>query len=232
MVYKPSMKYYLYFLCLFFFFSCSVNTPSVSSLSYKRITVELDNGQRTERLSLFLRFRDEDGSNEYESMTLTQKNMQLYWHITRNLTSFFKTDYDDKYSLLVGTNKIAHPQGKIPLGDYELQVSDMQGNRVVRLFSINDESKLSPLDAKLTIENGKWRVQVYDEKNYNYFYLLLLGADRQPVFLKTLSITENTAIEEPIETLKKDWPDARYLQLCAENAVRTKGYLARPIEFK
>ena len=226
------MKYCLYLLCVFFFFSCSVNNPSISSLSYKRVTVELDNGQRTERLSLFLRFRDEDGVNDYESMTLIQKNMQLYWHITRNFTHFFKSDYDDKYSLLVGTNKIAHPTGKIPLGDYELQVCDMQGNKVVRLFSISDEHKLSPLNATLSIKDGKWKVEVKDEKNYSYFYLLLLGADRQPVFLKTLSVAENTSIEESVETLKKDWSDARYLQLCAENVSRTKGYLARPIELK
>lgn len=227
------MKYCLSFLFLILlFFSCSVNKPSVSSLSYKRVTVELDNGRHTERLSIFLRFRDEDGTNDYESMTLIQKNMQLYWHITRNLTSFFKSDYDDKYSLLVGTNKIAYPQGKIPLGDYELQVSDMQGNKIGRLFSISDESKISPLQARLTIAEGKWKVQVQDEKNYSHFYLLLLGADRQPVFLKTLSVVENSSVEEPIEQLKKDWPDARYLQLCAENNSRTMGYLARPIGLK
>jgi len=226
------IKYCLSFLFLLFFFSCSVNTPSISSLSYKRVTVELDNGQRTERLSVFLRFRDEDGINDYDSMTLIQTNMQLYWHITRNLTSFFKSDYDDNYSLLAGTNKIAHPLGKIPLGDYELQAYDMQGNKVVRFFSLSEETKLSPLNAKLSIEDEKWRVEVQDEVNYNIFYLLLLGADRQPVFLKTLAVAENSSVEESIEQLKKDWPDTRYLQLCAENSSRTKGYLARPVELK
>lgn len=226
------MKKFLYFFVVLFLLSCSVGKPSISTLSYKRVIVELDNGQITERLSLFLRFSDEDGTNDYESMKLTQKKMRLYWHITRSLTSFFKSDYDDKYSFMVGTNKIAHPLGKIPLGDYELQVYDMQGNKVVRLFSIDGASTLSRIKASLIIEDDKWKVKVENEDLYTRFYLLLLGADRQPVFLKTLSLGKNETIEDSIENLKKEWPNTRYLQLCAENASRTQGYLVRPVELK
>ena len=226
------MKKFLYLILLLFFISCSVNKPKISSLSYKRVVVELDNGNITERLSIFLRFSDEDGTNDYESMSLTQKKMRLYWHITRSLTSFFKSDYDDKNSFMVGTNKIAHPLGKIPLGDYELEVYDMQGNKVVRLFSINEASTLSKIKASLKIDDNKWKVKVENEELYTRFYLLLLGADRQPVFLKTLSLGKNENMEDSIENLKRDWPNTRYLQLCAENASKTQGYLARPVELK
>lgn len=228
------MKKFRYLCLILSFFplyvACSVNKPNVSSFSYKRVTVELDNGKMSERLSIFLRFSDEDGTNDYESMTLIQKDMQLYWHITRTITSFFKSDYDDKNSFLVGTNKIAHPLGKIPLGDYELQVSDLQGNKVVRLFSIADQSKLSRLEATLTVDAEKWEVKVGNEALYSRFYLLLLGADRQPVFLKTLAVSNNSNISDSISSLKNEWQDVRYLQLCAENSSRTQGYLARPIE--
>lgn len=228
------MKKFFYlalFLPLFsLYVACSVNKPNVSSLSYKRVTVELDNGKMSERLSIFLRFSDEDGTNDYESMTLIQKDMQLYWHITRTITSFFKSDYDEKNSFLVGTNKIAHPLGKIPLGEYELQVSDLQGNKVARFFSIDEESKFSRLDATLTVDGDKWEVSVGNEVLYSRFYLLLLGADRQPVFLKTLAVGNNSTIADSISSLKNEWSDARYLQLCAENPSRTQGYLARPIE--
>ena len=196
------------------------------------MVVELDNGNITERLSVFLRFRDEDGINDYESMTLIQKDMQLYWNISRSLTQFFKSDYDDKNSLLVGTNKIAYPLGRIPLGEYELQVSDLQGNKVVRFFSIDDESKLERLNAQLIVKEDRWEVIVEDEPVYTRFYLLLLGADKQPLFLKTLSLSSNSKVSDSIQLLKNEWQDTRYLQLCAENMYRSRGYLAKPIEIK
>lgn len=192
--------------------------------------MELDSGRVTERLSLFVRFNDEDGVNDYDSMTLFQKNTGLYWHINRNLSSFLKTDYEDKNSFIVGTNKIVYPLGKFPLGEYEVQVQDMQGNKVVRFFTIDDELKVSHLNATLKVENGKWEVKVEDEVLFTRFYLLLLGADRQPVFLKTINVTSNSSISESLETLKNEASDARYVQLCAENAQRNKGYLAKPIQ--
>ena len=224
------MKRVIPLFIILLFVSCSVNKPSMSSISCKRIIVELDNGRVTERLSLFVRFSDEDGINDYDSMTLFQKDTALYWHISRSLSSFFKTDYEDKNSFMVGTNKIVHPFGKIPLGEYEVQVQDMQGNKVVRFFRIDDELKLSHLNATLTIENGKWEVNVGDEVLFTRFYLLLLGADRQPVFLKTITASANSKTNASIEELKNECPDARYIQLCAENSQRNKGYLAKPLQ--
>ena len=224
------MKHFFYFSLLLFFVSCSINKPYLSSLSYKRLVVELDSGRVTERLSIFVRFNDEDGINDYDSITLFQKNTGLYWHINRSLSSFFKTDYEDKNSFVVGTNKIVYPLGKFPLGEYEVQVQDMQGNKVVRFFTIDDELNVSHLNATLNVEGGKWEVKVEDELLFTRFYLLLLGADRQPIFLKTISISSNSSITDSVEALKNDAPDARYVQLCAENAQRNKGYLAKPIQ--
>jgi putative lipoprotein len=224
------MKKFFYLFLILFCISCSVNKPYVSSLSCKRVIVELDNGNVTERLSLFVRFNDEDGINDYDSMTLFQKDTALYWHITRSLSSFFKTDYEDKNTFIVGTNKIVYPLGRFPLGEYEVQVQDMQGNKVVRFFKIDDELKLSHLDATLTIENGIWNVKVGDEALFTRFYLLLLGADRQPIFLKTINVSSNGQVSDSIESLKSESPDARYVQLCAENPQRNKGYLAKPIQ--
>ena len=85
------MKNLFYFSLILFFISCSINKPYISSLSCKRLVVELDSGRVTERLSVFVRFNDEDGANDYDSMTIFQKNTGLYWHINRSLSSFFKT---------------------------------------------------------------------------------------------------------------------------------------------
>lgn len=224
------MKQFFYILLILFFVSCSINKPYVSSLSCKRVILELDNGRVTERLSVFVRFNDEDGINDYDSMTLFQKNTGLYWHINRSLSNFFKTDYEDRNSFIVGTNKIVYPLGRFPLGEYEVQVQDMQGNKVVRFFTIDDELKLSHLNATLKVENGKWEVKVDDELLFTRFYLLLLGADRQPVFLKTINVSSNTSISDTVASLKEEATDARYVQLCAENAQRNKGYLAKPIQ--
>ena len=224
------MKRFFYFFLILLLVSCSINKPYVSSLSCKRLVVELDSGKVAERLSIFVRFNDEDGINDYDSMTLFQKNTGLYWHINRSLSSFFKTDYEDKNSFIVGTNKIVYPLGKFPMGNYEVQVQDMQGNKVVRFFTIDDELKVSHLNASLKVENGKWEVKVEDEVLFTKFYLLLLGADRQPVFLKAINVSSNSSISDTVEALKNEALDARYVQLCAENAQRNKGYLAKPIQ--
>ena len=69
-----------------------------------------------------------------------------------------------------------------------------------------------------------------NEVLFTRFYLLLLGADRQPVFLKTINVSSNSSIGDTVEALKIEASDARYVQLCAENAQRNKGYLAKPIQ--
>ncbi len=224
------MKKLFYFSLILFFISCSINKPYISSLSCKRLVVELDSGRVTERLSVFVRFNDEDGANDYDSMTIFQKNTGLYWHINRSLSSFFKTDYEDKNSFVVGTNKIVYPLGRFPLGEYEVQAQDMQGNKVSYLFTIDDELNASQLNATLKIEAEKWEVKVENETLFTRFYLLLLGADRQPVYLKTINVSSNSSISDALEELKNEAPDARYVQLCAENAQRNKGYLAKPIQ--
>lgn len=223
------MKQFVYCFLLFFYFSCSLNKPSVSFITYKRVIIELDSGRLVEKLSLFLRFNDEDGTDDYESMTLIKKGEGFYWHVTRDSSYFFKSNEDSKSSFLVGTNKISYPFGKIPLGDYELLVSDMQGNKVRSFFSINDASNMTRLNAFLTINGERWEVEVKDESYYTYFYLLLLGADKQPIFLNKLSVNKNSNISETLESLKQSYPDARYIQLCAENSLRTQGFISKPL---
>lgn len=88
---------------------------------------------------------------------------------------------------------------------------------------------MTRLNAFLTINGERWEVEVKDESYYTYFYLLLLGADKQPIFLNKLSVNKNSNISETLESLKQSYPDARYIQLCAENSLRTQGFISKPL---
>ncbi len=81
------------FTLLFINFSCSLSKPSISELSVKRLKVENDSGFLTERLSVFLLFKDENGREDYNSVIIVHKESGLSWRLNRNNSSFFLSEF-------------------------------------------------------------------------------------------------------------------------------------------
>lgn len=226
------MKTIIYFLLTIpalFFCSCSLNKPSISNLSVKRLAVETENSGLAERLSVFFEFNDKDGVNDYDSFTVVQKDTGLYWKFNRDNTVFFKENSGQENSLKMGTNKIAYPFGKIPLGEYILTARDLAGQESVKSFQISGEFKTPSMPISLTVKNGRWELSVTEGTEYNFITLIFLGADRQPLKIKKIGRAENKLISGLSEELQQEVSNARYIQASAENGERNKGFLTKPV---
>ncbi len=221
-------------LSIFLIFACSANKPIISDLSVKKLEIENDSELLIERLSVFLLFKDEDGRQDYNSIILIHKESGLSWTLNRNNSSFFtsetKSEDQAKKILWAGSNNIANPLGKFPSGDYSIIVEDLSGNRAIRNISLESENNLSKLPFTFEVTQDSWNIENIEESNFRNYSLILLGSDKQPIFVKIL---ENNSLNKQngnLKELKEKYPDARYIQCLAENSQKTIAYLSKAIK--
>ncbi len=225
---KNIFKIFIIFFSISFF-SCAQRPPVISKLSVKRLGVETNSEKLLERLSVFLLFSDENGRDDYNSIRITHKESGLYWQLNRDNSSFFisaKAE-DEKEKFWLGSNKIAHPSGRMPLGEYSIVVDDLAGNQSVKNIHLKDETNLSALPFSFNIEGESCKIKNSDVQ-YKKFYLILLGADRQPIFVKELGEIFDQDYTGNLAALKKEYSDARYIQCMAENSQATISFLTKP----
>lgn len=228
---KPIKKGGALFLLCFLCFNCSFKAPSIAEISVKRLQIETETLAMAERLSIFLIYLDEDGKDDYSTVTVIHKESGLLWFLNRFNSSFFTSEYRDSQKtetrLWIGSNKLAGPQGRIPLGDYSVIAEDLAGNQTIKNVSIIAEVKPRTLPFSFSIQEDTWRIQAEKPSRYTIYSLILLGADRQPIFVKKLGPAEDGLLEDGLDELKSQYPDARYIQCMAENDEGSAAFLTK-----
>jgi len=229
---KNIKKEYLKSLILFILvilFSCSFENPEMPELSVKIIKIETDADTIEERLSVFLKYRDENGRNDYSSIQLVHLESGLTWVLNRENTSFFSSSQlrasDSEKTLWAGSNKIASPFGQIPIGEYSVVLEDLSGNRVIKKITLKEPEMLLSIPFVFRIQDGRWRIEASENATFKTFFLILLGADKQPLFVQGLP--EGSKLEDSIASLLEKYPDTRYIQCMAQNAQGDTAYLTK-----
>ncbi|UTD12846.1 hypothetical protein HO345_07560 [Treponema denticola] len=226
---KEWLKKTLFFLIAALLLSCSFDKPEIPELSVKILKIETNAGTIEERLSVFLKYRDENGRNDYSSIQLVHLESGLTWVLNRENTSFFSSSQlrasDSEKTLWAGSNKIASPFGQIPLGEYSVILEDLSGNRTIKKLTLKEPKMLSSIPFVFLIQDGRWRIETSDNSTFKTFFLILLGADKQPLFVQDLP--EGSKLEDSIASLIEKYPDARYIQCMAQNAQGDTAYLTK-----
>ena len=226
---KEWLKKTLFFLIAALLLSCSFDKPEIPELSVKILKIETNAGTIEERLSVFLKYRDENGRNDYSSIQLVHLESGLTWVLNRENTSFFSSSQlrasDSEKTLWAGSNKIASPFGQIPLGEYSVILEDLSGNRTIKKLTLKEPKMLSSIPFVFLIQDGRWRIETSDNSTFKTFFLILLGADKQPLFVQGLP--EGSKLEDSIASLIEKYPDARYIQCMAQNAQGDTAYLTK-----
>lgn len=75
------------------------------------------------------------------------------------------------------------------------------------------------------IQDGRWRIEASENSTFKTFFLILLGADKQPLFVQGLP--EGSKLEDSIASLLEKYPDTRYIQCMAQNAQGDTAYLTK-----
>ncbi len=198
--------------------ACSFKPPMIVSFSVKRIQVENEQGILRERLSVFLLYSDEDGKNDYNTVTVTHQETGLTWTLDRANSSFFSSVSDgksDKNKLYAGSNKIAHPLGNFSSGKYSLVAEDLSGNRSVKIFELPEKNFDKTLPFIFDVTETELKIEVTENKERFNFFLILSGADKQPLFVKNLGNISASLSDSALQ-LKEEYGDARYIQCMAE----------------
>lgn len=226
---KEWLKKTLFFLIAALLLSCSFDKPEIPELSVKILKIETNAGTIEERLSVFLKYRDENGRNDYSSIQLVHLESGLTWVLNRENTSFFSSSQlrasDSEKTLWAGSNKIASPFGQIPLGEYSVILEDLSGNRTIKKLTLKEPKMLSSIPFVFLIQDGRWRIETSDNSTFKTFFLILLGADKQPLFVQDLP--EGSKLEDSIASLLEKYPDTRYIQCMAQNAQGDTAYLTK-----
>ena len=226
---KEWLKKTLFFLIAALLLSCSFDKPEIPELSVKILKIETDAGTIEERLSVFLKYRDENGRNDYSSIQLVHLESGLTWVLNRENTSFFSSSQlrasDSEKNLWAGSNKIASPFGQIPLGEYSVILEDLSGNRTIKKVTLKEPEIVSSIPFVFRIQDGRWRIAASENSTFKTFFLILLGADKQPLFVQGLP--EGSKLEDSIASLLEKYPDTRYIQCMAQNAQGDTAYLTK-----
>ena len=226
---KEWLKKTLFFFIVTLLLSCSFDKPEIPELSVKILKIETDAGTIEERLSLFLMYKDENGRNDYSSIQLVHLESGLTWVLNRENTSFFSSSQlrasDSEKTLWAGSNKIASPFGQIPIGEYSVVLEDLSGNRVIKKLTLKEPEMLLSIPFVFRIQDGRWKVEGAEDSAFQSFFLILLGADKQPLFVQGLP--EGSKLEDSIASLLEKYPDTRYIQCMAQNAQGDTAYLTK-----
>ena len=226
---KQSLMKSLILFIVFFLCSCEFNSPDIPVLSFKILKIETQNSSIEERLSVFLLYKDENGRNDYSSITIVHAESNLTWVLNRENSSFFSSSNlgasDAGKVLWAGSNKISHPLGKIPLGEYSIIAEDLSGNRSIKKISVKDFEDLSSLPFSFKIENKRWKIEPDQLSEFKKFSLILLGADKQPLFVQVLP--QDSQYEDSIDSLLEKYPDTRYIQCIAKTSKGDIAYLTK-----
>lgn len=226
---KEWLKKTLFFFIAALLFSCSFDKPDIPELSVKILKVETDAGTVKERLSVFLMYKDENGRNDYSSIQLVHLESGLTWVLNRENTSFFSSSQlrasDSEKTLWAGSNKIASPFGQIPIGEYSIVLEDLSGNRAIKKITVKEPETPLSKPFVFQIQNGRWKVEGAEDSAFQSFFLILLGADKQPLFVQVLP--PGSKHEDSISSLLEKYPDARYIQCMAQNSQGDTAYLTK-----
>ena len=226
---KEWLKKTLFFFIGSLLLSCSFDKPEIPELSVKILKIETDAGTIEERLSVFLMYKDENGRNDYSSIQLVHLESGLTWVLNRENTSFFSSSQlrasDSEKTLWAGSNKIASPFGQIPIGEYSVVLEDLSGNRTIKKLTLKEPEMVSSIPFVFRIQDGRWRIEASENSTFKTFFLILLGADKQPLFVQGLP--EGSKLEDSISSLLEKYPDTRYIQCMAQNAQGDTAYLTK-----
>ncbi|MEL3913115.1 hypothetical protein [Treponema pedis] len=227
---KINRSFFIFIAFIFLQINCSFKPPVISEFSIKRLLVETENENFAERLSVFSLYTDEDGKNDYNSVTVIHTESGLSWVLNRNNSSFFisadNTENAGQKKLYAGSNKIAPPSGGFPEGTYSLIAEDLSGNRDIKTFSLNKTEEKRALPFSFNITENSWTVQTHENTELFEFSLILLGADKQPIFAKKLDLSAE--MNGNLLQLKEEYGDARYIQCMLEFANNNFAYLTKP----
>jgi hypothetical protein len=139
------------FFCFILFCGCSGSPPGMSEVRY-RITVfqDRERGKTGEYLSVAILATDDDGQDDFESVSLINDEEELYWQASQDGWVVRQI----RQQAWIVLEKIAAPGEFVPRGRYRIILRDYAGAQAESFFVLSAARDLKPVFPYLQPEDS------------------------------------------------------------------------------
>lgn len=207
--------------------SCSQADPLIRSHLVQLLRVQGPTGQFAERLSVFVLFDDDDGTEDLGQITVTNEDTGLFWNINAD-EAMTRSRGDD---LWTGSNDLAGPGDRaIPAGAYTIAVSDLAGNESVTSFRLTRPSfpEFSPYS--FSISDGLWKLERNKaQSGFDRVWLFLFDKDMNVLYSWRVTESPDGVTTGSVKQFPSYAPGTAAVQCYCENADGSAGVLLTPV---
>jgi hypothetical protein len=119
------------FFCLAFFCGCSGNPPGITEVRYRLTAFQDREREKTgEYLSVAVLAADEDGQDDFESISLINDEEELYWQASQDEWAVRQI----RQQAWIVLEKIVAPGEFVPRGRYRIILRDYAGSQAESFF--------------------------------------------------------------------------------------------------
>ena len=193
--------------------ACSQSTMQIATLNAKLIYIQSADNYAVPRLSVFLRYENRMGQNDFNELKIIHRETGLSWTLCADQLSFFKNNELSENNFIIGSNKIAFPYNTILSGEYIVLLSKLNQKKLSKSFYLAvPQNIIEHFPVETFIENKT--VKFSSAVSLSKVKLLLLGADKQIFYSQTLHEQSFDAVD--LTDFLNKYRDTHFVQFLFE----------------
>ncbi len=210
-------------------FSCAQSGPELRSSTVKLLRVQEDSGEFTERLSVFILFQDEDGPEDFASITIRNDDSGLFWLVDSG-DAVVRLRGSDRW---IGSSDLAPPpDGFFPEGDYTIIAQDLAGNEAMHTFMLSRTEYPEKLPVRLSLDGDVWTMERNpDNGGFTENYLFVYTAEDRLVHVWKMEGNQNKSIGD-LDTFRRQFDGAARIRCYSETQDGKAGVLLSPVDMQ
>lgn len=216
-------------LTAFFFLSCAQSQPEIRASSIRLMRVQTSTGDFVERLSVFLYFNDEDGTEDFSTITVRHIDTGLFW-VLDAADADVRIRGRDRWT---GTSMFAPPRdGVFPGGEYTVAVADLAGNEAVNTFSLDGDPFPDEAPIRFTLSGDIWTLERNSNTgSFSDTFLFLFNDTQTLVHVWKMPGGEMKVIGD-LDTFRQEYRDAVTIQAYSQTRDGQAGVLLSPVQME
>ncbi len=213
----------------FLFLSCAQSEPEIRASSIRLLRVQTSAGDFVERLSVFLYFNDEDGTEDFSTITVRHVDTGLFW-VLDAADADVRIRGRDRWT---GTSIFAPPlDGVFPGGDYTVAVADLAGNEAVQRFTLVRSPFPEKSPIRFSLSGDIWTLERNRSSGeFTDNYLFLFDAGNTLVHVWKMPENEMKVVGD-LDVFRQEYRDAVTIQAYSQTRDGQAGVLLSPAQME
>lgn len=217
-------------LCIVIFLvSCAQSGPVIHTSTVKLLRVQEESGEFVERLSVFVLFEDDDGIEDFASITVRHDDTGLFWLLEADDT-VVRLRGSDRWN---GSSELAPPPGSVfPEGDYTIIAQDLAGNEALQTFSLSRMEFPETLPVRFSLDGDLWTMERNpDDGGFTENYLFVYTDGNRLVHVTKMPAGQQKFFGD-LDTFRRQFEGASRVQCYSETRDGKAGVLLSPVDME